>query len=86
MTMPAAPRAAGMGRTSMSQTATPKDISQAKNPDLRASLAAMQRAAELAKQIAIQTNTAIVVVRDGMRVRITVEQLRREHDEQPDTP
>lgn len=70
----------------MSQTATPKDISQAKNPDLRASLAAMQRAAELAKQIAIQTNTAIVVVRDGMRVRITVEQLRREHDEQPDTP
>lgn len=65
----------------MSQTATPKDISQAKNPDLRASLAAMQRAAESAKQIAIQTNTAIVVVRDGIRMRITAEQLRREHDE-----
>ncbi|SFW17724.1 hypothetical protein [Nitrosovibrio sp. Nv17] len=70
----------------MSQTATPKDISQAKNPDMRASLAAMQRAAESAKQIAIQTNTAIVVVRDGVRMRITAEQLRREHDEQPDTP
>jgi hypothetical protein len=70
----------------MSQTVTPKDISQAKNPDLRASLAAMQRAAESAKQIAIQTNTAIVVVRDGVRMRITAEQLRREHDEQPDTP
>lgn len=70
----------------MSQTATPKDISQAKNPDLRASLAAMQRAAESAKQIAIQTNTAIVVVRDGVRMRITAEQLRREHDEQPDMP
>ncbi|MBV6388515.1 MAG: hypothetical protein JNIBNLAF_00108 [Nitrosomonas europaea] len=70
----------------MSQTATPKDISQAKNPDLRASLAAMQRAAESAKQIAIQTNTAIVVVRDGTRIRITAEQLRREHDEQPDMP
>lgn len=65
----------------MSQTATRKDISQAKNPDLRASLAAMQRAAESAKQIAIQTNTAIVVVRDGIRMRITAEQLRREHDE-----
>jgi hypothetical protein len=36
----------------------------------------MRRAAELARQIAIQTNTAIVVVRDGKPVRITAEELR----------
>lgn len=54
-----------------------KDISQAKNPDLRASLAALQRAAELARQTALQTDTAIVVVREGKRMRITAEQLRK---------
>ncbi|MCO5121534.1 MAG: hypothetical protein M9951_18125 [Burkholderiaceae bacterium] len=69
----------------MNQAAVPKDISQARNPDLRASLAAMQRAAESARQIAIQTDTAIVVVRNGMRIRITAEQLRRERNEQPGT-
>lgn len=54
-----------------------EDISKANNPDLRGSLAAMQRAAQLARQIAIQTNTAIVVVRDGKRVRITADELRK---------
>ena len=57
----------------------PQDLSKARNPDLRASLAAMVRAAELARQIAVQTGTAIVVVRDGKPVRITAEELRREH-------
>ena len=56
----------------------PQDLSKARNPDLRASLAAMVRAAELARQIALQTGTAIVVVRDGKPVRITAEELRRE--------
>lgn len=54
----------------------PEDLSKARNPDLRASLVAMRRAAEMARQIAIQTNTAIVVVRDGKPVRITAEELR----------
>ena len=57
----------------------PQDLSKARNPDLRASLAAMVRAAELARQIALQTGTAIVVVRDGKPVRITAEELRKEH-------
>ena len=57
----------------------PQDLSKARNPDLRASLAAMVRAAELARQIAVQTGTAIVVVRDGKPVRITAEELRKEH-------
>ena len=56
----------------------PQDLSKARNPDLRASLAAMVRAAELARQIAVHTGTAIVVVRDGKPVRITAEELRRE--------
>ncbi|MFN4065373.1 hypothetical protein GO613_08260 [Azoarcus communis] len=55
-----------------------KDLSEARNPDLRASLLAMQRAAGLACQTAVQTNTAIVVVQDGKLVRISAEQLRED--------
>ena len=55
----------------------PEDLSMARNPDLRGSLAAMLRAAELARRTALQTDTAIVVVRDGKPVRITAEELRR---------
>lgn len=55
---------------------TSKDIAQARNPDLRASMAAMRRAAQLARQIAIQTNTGIVMVRDGQCVRISAQELR----------
>jgi hypothetical protein len=53
-----------------------QDISKAKNPDLRASMAAMQRAAELARKIAIQTDTGIVIVRDGKLVRVSAQALR----------
>lgn len=56
----------------------PQDLSKAQNPDLRASLAAMKRAAELARQTAMQTNTAIIVARDGKPVRVSAEELRRE--------
>jgi hypothetical protein len=58
-----------------------QDISTAKNPDLRASLAAMQRAAELARKTAIQTETGIVIARDGKRVRVSAEELRKESAE-----
>lgn len=57
-----------------------QDISQAKNPDLRASLIAMQRAAVLARQVAIQTNTAIVVELEGKVVRIPASELRQADD------
>ncbi len=53
-----------------------KDISEAKDPAMRGSLAAMRRAAALAREIAIQTNTAIVVFRDGKVVRISATELR----------
>lgn len=53
-----------------------QDIAQASNPDLRGSLAAMKRAAELARRTAIQTDTEIVVVRNGETVLIPAKQLR----------
>jgi DNA-directed RNA polymerase subunit K/omega len=56
----------------------PEDLAKAQNPDLRGSLAAMLRAANLARQIAVQTDTAIVMSRDGKPVRVTAEELRNE--------
>jgi hypothetical protein len=55
-----------------------QDLSKAKNPDLRGSLAAMERAAAMARKIAIQTNTSLVVVQDGKLIQIPADQLRRE--------
>ena len=53
-----------------------RDLSEAKNPDLRASIAGMRRAAALARQTAIQTDTEIVLVKGGKPVRITASELR----------
>ena len=53
-----------------------EDLPKAKNPDLRASLAGMRRAAALARQTAIQTDTEIVLVRGGKPVRISAAELR----------
>ena len=55
-----------------------KDISEAKDPDVRASMAALQRAALLARQTAIQTGTGMVIVKDEQLVRISAEELRKE--------
>ena len=57
----------------MSQT----DISRARNPDLRASVAGMRRAAALARQTAIQTDSEIVLVRGGKPVRVSAAVLRK---------
>ena len=51
---------------------------QAKNKDLVGSLAAMQRAAKMAREIAVKTNTAIVLHKDGKTVRITADELREQ--------
>ncbi len=59
---------------------TQEELWKAKNPDLRNSLIAMKRAAAMARQIAIQTNTAIVLVKDGKVVRIPADQLRESKD------
>ncbi|WP_337245759.1 hypothetical protein [Luteimonas sp. gir] len=55
-----------------------KDLSQARSPELRASLAALRRAAALARRTAIQTETDLLVVKDGQLVRISAEQLRQD--------
>ncbi len=54
----------------------PHDISRANDPDMRASLAALRRAAQLARKTAIQTGTDLIVVRDGRTVRISADTLR----------
>jgi len=54
------------------------DITQAKSLDLQASVVAMQRAAEMARSIAIRTNTGIVIVRDNKPVVVSAFELSRE--------
>ncbi len=52
-----------------------KDIREAKDSDLRTSMAALQRAALAARKTAIQTNTGIVIQRNGKLVRIPAAEL-----------
>ncbi len=57
-----------------------QELDAAKDKDLIASLAAIKRAAALARKQAIQTDTAIVVVKGHKIVRLTAEVLRKERD------
>lgn len=56
---------------------TPEQLSQASDKDLPASLIAMHRAARMARELAVRTNTAIVIMQDGKIVRITADELRK---------
>ncbi|MFM8408044.1 MAG: hypothetical protein ACKN94_12070 [Pirellulaceae bacterium] len=58
-----------------------QDIANAKSAELRASDAAMQRAAALARSIAIRTNTGVVIVRDQKPVMISAKELVEVHSE-----
>jgi hypothetical protein len=49
----------------------PKPLSQARDEDTRNVTAALQRAGQRARTIAIQTQTAIVVVRNGKLIKET---------------
>jgi len=57
---------------------TAQELIYAKDKDLPASLQAIKRAAESARKQAIQTGTAIVILKDQKIVRLTAEQLRQE--------
>jgi len=46
----------------------PKPLSQAKHEEIRRVLPALIRAAQRARAVAAQTQTAVVVVRDGVLV------------------
>jgi hypothetical protein len=53
-----------------------ESLDAATNPDLVNSLTALRRAARMAREVAVRTDTEIVVIRDGKLVRITAEDLR----------
>ena len=65
-----------------------KDIRTSQDPDLAGSYAAIQRAAKSAEDLAIKTNTAIIVAVDGKPVRITAAELikMRELESTKSTP
>jgi len=55
-----------------------RDITTAKDADLRASLTALRRASKLARRSAVETNTDIVLVCDGRLVIVEAKALREE--------
>ena len=63
-----------------------KDLSQAEDPDLRASFQAMVRAAELARRTAIQTGTGIVIVENQQIVRLSGDELLNATRQVPHPP
>ncbi len=57
-----------------------RPIEEARDPDLRGSLAALKRAAQRARDIAIQTGTGIVVSENGVIRHISAQELIRERE------
>jgi hypothetical protein len=65
---------------------TELQLKDAKDQDLIKSLAAIKRAAILARTHAVQTNTAIVILRGEKIVRLTADDIRQEQrNELPST-
>jgi hypothetical protein len=58
----------------------PKDIRTSSDPDLAGSYAAMERAARAAQDLAIKTNTGIVVAVDGNSFELTAADLIKLRD------
>jgi hypothetical protein len=54
-----------------------KDIREARDPAMRGSLAALERAAEDARRIAIQTGTELKLMRDGKICRLSPEEIAK---------
>jgi hypothetical protein len=62
------------------------DITKAKNPALRGSLNALRRSAAAARKVAIQTDTHLVIVKEGQLLRLSAEELRRSAEENAPKP
>jgi hypothetical protein len=60
----------------------PKDIRTSSDPDLAGSYPAMLRAARSAEDLAIKTNTSILVSLDGEDVELTAADLIKLRDEE----
>lgn len=52
------------------------DITQAKDPALRGSLNALRRSAAAARKVAMQTDTDLIIVKEGKLTRIPAQALR----------
>jgi hypothetical protein len=63
-----------------------KDIRTSSDPDMAGSFAALERAARAAQDLAIKTNTSVVVCIDGKDVELTAADLikMREKEGNPD--
>ena len=59
-----------------------KDIRTSTDPDLAGSFAAMERAARAAQDLAIKTNTGIVVAVDGKTVELAAADLIKLRDKE----
>lgn len=55
----------------------PRPLETARSSSLRGSFSALQRAAQRARQIAMQTGTRVVVVRDGVVLHVDPEHAER---------
>ena len=64
----------------------PKDIRTSTDPDLAGSYAAMLRAARSAEEVAIKTNTSIIVSLDGKDVELTAADLIKLRDQEANQP
>jgi hypothetical protein len=51
------------------------DLAKAKDPDVRAALGALRRAAQSARKTVMQTNTHLVIMKDGRLQRISAAKL-----------
>ena len=54
-----------------------KDIRECSDPVMRGSMAALQRAAEDARRIAIETGTDLIIMRDGKICRLSPEEIAK---------
>ena len=59
-----------------------KDIRTSSDPDMAGSYAAMERAARAAQDLAIKTNTGIVVAVDGKNIELTAADLIKLRDQE----
>lgn len=62
------------------------ELAKAKDPDVRSALGALRRAAQTARKTAIQTNTHLVIVKDGRIQRITAAELLQQEIGKPPHP
>ena len=60
-----------------------KEVTTAKDPDLRNALAALRRAALSARKTAIQTGTHLVIVEDGRLRRVSAAELAQQEATKP---